>query len=86
MNKIRSLANSPRLDKHENPKRAKVKKNTPEERSTIDLWIERNRQTKSILESRNVITVQSSEDCGAKLSLMLLTRHYGRRAHRLLKI
>jgi hypothetical protein len=29
MNKIRSLANSPRLDKHENPNSANVKKKMP---------------------------------------------------------
>ena len=29
MNKIRSLANSPRLDKHENPNSANVKKKIP---------------------------------------------------------
>lgn len=30
MKRIRSLAKSPKLDKHEKPKSARVKKNTPE--------------------------------------------------------
>jgi hypothetical protein len=37
MNKIRSFANNPKLDRHENPKRAKVKKTPAKDRG--ENWI-----------------------------------------------
>jgi hypothetical protein len=37
MKRIRSLANNPRLDKHEKPNRAKVKKKTPADATSINV-------------------------------------------------
>ena len=58
MNRIRSLANSPRLDKHENPNSANVKKKMPvttirTEESKGKLF--KQIRTHSILETRNII-------------------------------
>ena len=60
MNKIRSFANSPRLDRHEKPKRARVKKNTPEKWLVDKSPPDGNARTESILESGNIIAIQMS--------------------------
>ena len=58
MNRIRSLANSPRLDKHENPNKANVKKKMPvktvrTEESKTKLI--KQTRTQPILETCNII-------------------------------
>jgi hypothetical protein len=57
MNRILSLANRPRLERHENPKRARVKKKNPGVTSTSDsgevLVLE---LTQPILESSDIVS------------------------------
>lgn len=57
MKRIRSLANSPRLDKHEKPNRAKVKKNMPVKQASARYIPIRTKEmlTQSILESTNIV-------------------------------
>ena len=56
MKRIRSLANNPRLDKHENPNRAKVKKNTPADATSINVHHPNAEvRTQSILKSTDII-------------------------------
>ena len=88
INKIRSFANSPRLDRHEKPKRARVKKNTPEKWLVDKSPPGRNARTESILESGNVIAIRMSANLFKKKTggAVVLTRHHGRRGRKSLKV
>ena len=85
INKIRSFANSPRLDRHEKPKRARVKKNTPEKWLVDKSPPGRNARTESILESGNIIAIRMSANLFKK-TVVVLTRHHGRRGRKSLKV
>lgn len=86
INKIRSFANSPRLDRHEKPKRARVKKNTPEKWLVDKSPPGGNARTESILESGNIIAIRMSANLFKKKTVVVLTRHHGRRGRKSLKV
>jgi hypothetical protein len=68
MNRIRSLANSPRLDRQENPNNARVKKKTPYQRVVLvsRKHTKDNGLTQPVLEPSDIITVLewSRRGCG----------------------
>jgi len=58
MKRIRSLANNPRLERHEKPKRASEKKKIPRtmsDQQTVMNYITETKHTKSILKTGNVV-------------------------------
>jgi len=58
MKRIRSLANKPRLDKHEKPNNARVKKNMPDPGVNPQVNQRTYRLTQPILEARDIVAGQ----------------------------